>query len=73
MSALSGDVIDLAGGFGFNGPFGVELSDDGGFCMRDGSTEIAAVLSASKYLTPRAVQVNCNAAEALSGIWILPF
>lgn len=58
VSALSGDVIDLTGGFGFNGPFGVELSDDGGFCMRDGSIEIAAVLSASKYLTPRAVQVD---------------
>lgn len=57
VTDLSGDFIFLAGGLGFSGTFGVDTTDDGGFCIRDGG-ELAAIFSLKGTASPRAVQVD---------------
>lgn len=58
VTDLSADTIYLRGGVAFGGSFGVERSDDGGFCTRDTTAEIVAVLASNGGPTPRAVQVD---------------
>jgi hypothetical protein len=58
---LSGDFLFLAGGMGFNGSFGVAGSDDGGFCLRDSTFELAAVLTRGTSGAARAVQADLQA------------
>ncbi|MFT3712836.1 MAG: hypothetical protein QM817_34725 [Archangium sp.] len=55
---VSGDVISLRGGpVGLGQAFDVGVSDDGGFCIRDGNFELAATL-AQKGPGARAFQVT---------------
>ena len=44
MADGSGTHLNLKGRLGFNGPWAISKEDLGGFCARDGSFNVAAIL-----------------------------
>lgn len=57
VTDVTADAFFMRGGVGFSGTFGIDTSDEGGFCIRDGSYELVGTLARVKGTTPRAVHV----------------